>query len=57
MDEGETEDLIITGKTKEGHIMSIEHTLDKVYAVQYHPESFMTPMGKKILGNFLALSQ
>jgi anthranilate synthase component 2 len=46
--------LIITGMSREKHIMSIEHKTHKVYAVQYHPESYITPKGKKIIENFLA---
>jgi len=35
--------------------MSVEDTSRPVYAVQYHPESIMTPHGRKILQNFLRL--
>jgi len=48
-------ELNVTSKDSLGQIMSIEHQSDKVYAVQYHPESIMTPYGNKILENFLAL--
>jgi len=48
-------DLMITSKDTEGIIMSLEHKTDSVYAVQFHPESFMTRDGKTILSNFLSL--
>lgn len=47
--------LVVTSRESNGHIMSIEHQTDKVYAVQFHPESIMTPLGKEILKNFLSL--
>ncbi len=50
-----TDDLKVTSRAADGEIMSIEHIDHQVYAVQYHPESIMTPEGKKILANFLAL--
>ena len=39
----------------EGRIMALEHTDYPVYAVQFHPESIMTPEGKKMIQNFLEL--
>jgi anthranilate synthase component 2 len=46
-------DLIITSKDEEGYIMSLEHTTYDVKAVQYHPESVLTPEGAKIISNWL----
>lgn len=47
------EELEITSVDKDGMIMSLKHKLYDVHAVQYHPESILTPHGKKILENFL----
>ncbi len=47
------QELHVTSRDSHGQIMSIEHQSDKVYAVQYHPESIMTPVGNQILENFL----
>ena len=33
--------------------MAVEHTEYPIYGVQFHPESILTPIGKKILENFL----
>lgn len=47
------EELEITSVDKNGMIMSLKHKSYDVHAVQYHPESILTPEGKKILENFL----
>ncbi|MCK4532360.1 aminodeoxychorismate/anthranilate synthase component II [bacterium] len=45
--------LKVTAWTKESEIMGIRHKKYKVYGVQFHPESILTDVGKKILKNFL----
>jgi len=49
------EDLVILSKDEEGEIMAMKHHSFPVYGVQFHPESIMTPFGKKIIENFLRL--
>jgi len=49
------ENLKVTSRDKHGQIMSVEDRENAVYAVQYHPESIMTPEGKKLMTNFLNL--
>lgn len=39
--------------TNDGEIMAIAHQEKPVFGVQFHPESFLTPVGSKILENFL----
>ena len=46
-------ELEITSVDKNGMIMSLKHKIYDVHAVQYHPESILTPDGKQILENFL----
>jgi len=46
-------DLIITAETKDNIIMGIMHKRHNVHGVQFHPESFKTPEGMKLLKNFL----
>lgn len=47
------EDLEITSIDENGEIMSIRHKIYDVKGVQYHPESILTPKGKKILENWV----
>jgi anthranilate synthase component 2 len=47
------EELIITSIDENGQIMSMKHSTYDVRGVQYHPESVLTPNGKKILENWL----
>jgi len=49
------ESLVVTATDQHGTIMAIENRSDKCYAVQFHPESYMTNMGLVILQNFIAL--
>lgn len=46
-----------TAWTKDQEIMGIKHRQDPTWGVQFHPESIMTPEGKKILNNFLRLTR
>lgn len=48
-------DLIVTAKGEYDEIMALEHRAHKVYGVQFHPESIMTPQGSKMIENFLNL--
>ncbi len=48
------QNLIITSKDENGQIMSLKHSVYDVRGVQYHPESVLTPHGKKILENWLS---
>jgi len=47
--------LRITASTTDGEIMGIEHKEYKVYGVQFHPESILTPEGSTIIKNFLGV--
>ena len=49
----DTSQLVVTATDNEGNIMAARHTKDKVYGVQFHPESIMTDDGKLMLTNFL----
>ncbi len=45
--------LIATSFDENGQLMSIRHKTYDVCAVQFHPESVLTPQGKQILKNWL----
>lgn len=45
--------LTVTAVSEEGEIMAVEHKTDPVFGVQFHPESVMTPDGKKIIEDFM----
>ncbi|RYD88543.1 MAG: aminodeoxychorismate/anthranilate synthase component II [Sphingobacteriales bacterium] len=46
-------DLEITARDKDGYIMAMHHKTFDVSGVQFHPESVLTPMGAKIISNWL----
>ncbi|MBC8438728.1 MAG: aminodeoxychorismate/anthranilate synthase component II [Deltaproteobacteria bacterium] len=45
--------LLITARTEDGEIMGIRHKEHPTQGVQFHPESFMTDVGKKLIKNFI----
>jgi para-aminobenzoate synthetase component 2 len=47
------EDLVVTGQTESGVIMSLQHKSKPIYGVQFHPESVMTEGGYHMLANWL----
>lgn len=47
------DELIVTAKTTDGEVMAVKHKKYPIYGVQFHPESIMTPDGKKMLENFI----
>ena len=46
-------DLTVIAWSFDDEIMAIKHRNFETYGVQFHPESILTPMGEKILENFL----
>jgi anthranilate synthase component 2 len=53
--EGLPDCLEVTAWTDDGEIMGLRHRQHPVQGVQFHPESFMTEVGKDLLRNFLQL--
>ena len=49
--------LAVTATADDGCIMGVRHRELPVHGVQFHPESIMTPSGKRILRNFLRMAE
>jgi len=45
--------LRVTAVTGDGEVMAVQHRTYPVFGLQFHPESILTPDGKKILKNFM----
>ncbi len=46
-------ELIVDAVADDGSIMAFHHAKQPTFGLQFHPESFATPAGKLLLGNFL----
>ena len=49
----ELEVIAIDGK--DGEVMAVKHKEYPIYGLQFHPESVLTPEGKKLVNNFLKI--
>ena len=47
--------LEITAVSDEGQVMALRHRMMEIHGIQFHPESVLTPEGRIIIQNFLAL--
>ncbi|MCM1007267.1 MAG: aminodeoxychorismate/anthranilate synthase component II [Ruminococcus flavefaciens] len=45
----------VTAVADDGEIMAVQHKNFRIFGVQFHPESIMTPDGKIMLSNFISL--
>ncbi len=48
-------DFVISAWTEEGEIMGVRHRTWPLHGVQFHPESFLTTEGPRLLKNFLEM--
>lgn len=46
--------LSVSARAPDGTVMGLRVDGEPVYGVQFHPESYLTPHGDRLLGNFLA---
>ena len=47
------EELEVRARSEDGLVMALAHREKRVFGVQFHPESVLTPDGEKLLANFL----
>lgn len=52
--EGFPDELAVTAISPEGQIMALKHREYDIHGIQFHPESVLTPDGKKIIKNWLS---
>jgi len=50
------EDLEVSAHSEDGEVMGVRHRRYAVEGVQFHPESVLTPVGQRLLENFLAIA-
>lgn len=49
-------ELIVDATSEDGEIMGLHHVSFPLYGAQFHPESILTPGGKRLLRNFADLA-
>ena len=47
--------LVVTATTPDGEVMGLAHRDHATLGVQFHPESVLTPQGRRLIENFLAM--
>ncbi len=48
-------ELVADAWSEDGELMGVHHATHPTYGIQFHPESVLTPAGKRLLKNFLAI--
>ncbi len=48
--------LVVTARTPDGEVMGLRHREHPTFGVQFHPESVLTPEGRRLVENFLAMA-
>jgi anthranilate synthase/aminodeoxychorismate synthase-like glutamine amidotransferase len=49
--------LAVTATSEDGEIMGLRHRSHTTEGIQFHPESIMTPLGKRLLRNFIKIDR
>ena len=47
--------LEVTAVSDDGLVMALRHRMFDIRGIQFHPESVMTPLGRRMLENWLAM--
>ena len=47
-------DLVVTATDDDNNIMAISHKAFDIKGIQFHPESIMTPIGERLMSNWLS---
>ncbi|MEM8874829.1 MAG: aminodeoxychorismate/anthranilate synthase component II [Planctomycetota bacterium] len=50
------DDWLVDAWTDQDEVMALRHATHPIFGVQFHPESFMTEHGDRLIKNFLAVS-
>ncbi len=50
------EELVVSAWTKDGTVMGLRHAVHPLFGVQFHPESILTPVGPRLLANFVRIA-
>jgi anthranilate/para-aminobenzoate synthase component II len=45
----------VSATAEDGEIMAIRHRTHITEGIQFHPESIMTPVGKRLLRNYIKM--
>jgi anthranilate synthase component 2 len=48
-------ELQVIATARDGEVMAVQHAVLPTFGIQFHPESILTPLGRVIIKNFLAL--
>jgi anthranilate synthase component 2 len=46
-------ELEVTALSEEGLVMALRHRTYDVHGIQFHPESILTPKGRRMIHNFI----
>jgi anthranilate synthase component 2 len=46
-------ELVVTAVNEDGLIMALKHCTYDVHGIQFHPESILTPEGRRMIRNFI----
>ena len=50
-------ELRVLATTTDGEIMAVRHPRWRIYGLQFHPESVLTPEGEQMMRNFLSINK